>query len=221
MWNEWYWHDTGRRTLFWKWSQKETFLETVRRQNSIAALCLCSWWNLLRREYSREPPFVNHSDVSNKVHSQAPIQTVYSIYKDAKRKFCSVSVNIGAYCYMLLVCWQPVFLLRSPGRAFSHRERKQWCWPCREEGETGWYGLVGRRRDEKKPSADSFYVRQPCNGVPDWSICARWQIFDKRVNFTQSSTKTSDASHAMARIIPIIKTRSSRRSFINCWKSVL
>ena len=41
---------------------------------------------------------------------------------------------------------------------------------ARQGGMAEW----GRRRDEKKPSVDSFEcfqtLRQPSNGVPDWSI---------------------------------------------------
>ena len=44
--------------------------------------------------------------------------------------------------------WQPVFF--SLGRAFSHRERK-WRWPCGEEGETGWYGRVGKKARRAAP----------------------------------------------------------------------
>ena len=43
------------------------------------------------------------------------------------------------------------FLWGSLGRAFTHRQRK-WRWPCREEGEIGWYGRVGKKARREKTS---------------------------------------------------------------------
>ena len=96
---------------------------------------------------------------------------------------------------------------------FSHCEQK-WRWPCREEGETGWCGRVGKRARREKtvcrlfilisnpPSAQqqSTWLVNMCPMTDSWQK-GNYSI----ISFVQSITKTSDASHAMVRIIPIIK----------------
>jgi len=50
----------------------------------------------------------------------------------------------------------------------------------------GWYGRAGKKARREKTVCRIFLtfqtLRQPNNGVPDWSICARRQIVDRRVN---------------------------------------
>ena len=50
----------------------------------------------------------------------------------------------------LLVCWQMVFSHRVTRTSVESSRTQQWCWPCREEGETDWYDRVGKKPKREK-----------------------------------------------------------------------